>query len=120
MQEVCDDIIEPDLVGHLNGEGMVGLEACNALGDDLRAGITDVTRAMSAEAAAHVLCRDLLFKQKCVDDFGREPVQMEDDTRQTLRTAAREGVDERSAQDPEHSARLGEMLHAFLKTTGRA
>ena len=120
VQEVCDDIIEPDLVGHLNGEVMVGLEAWNALGDDLRAVVTDVTRAMSAEAAAHFLYRDILFKQEFVNDFGGELIQMEDDTLQALRTASREVVDEHAAQDPEYSGRLGEMLHAFLKTTGRA
>ncbi|WP_372892383.1 TRAP transporter substrate-binding protein [Rhodosalinus sp.] len=120
FQEVCDYIIEPDLVGHLNGEVMVGLDAWNAIGEDLRAVVTDVTRATSAEAAAHFLYRDILFKQEFVNDFGGELIRMEDDTLQALRTASLEVVDEYSEQDPEYSGRLGEMLHEFLKTTGRA
>jgi TRAP-type mannitol/chloroaromatic compound transport system substrate-binding protein len=120
FQEVCKFIMEPDLLGHLNGEVMVGLDAWNAVGDDIRAVVNEVVRATSAEAAAHFLYRDILFKEQFVSEFGGELIRLEDDTMADLRRASLEVVDEFSAQDPQYSGRLGEMLHDFLRLTGRA
>jgi TRAP-type mannitol/chloroaromatic compound transport system substrate-binding protein len=120
FQEVCSYIMEPDLIGHLNGEVMVGLDAWNAIGDELKAVVNEITRATSAEAAAHFLYRDYLFKQQFVAENGGELIRMEDDTLAALRAASLEVVDEFSAQDPQYSGRLGEMLHEFLRMTGRA
>jgi TRAP-type mannitol/chloroaromatic compound transport system substrate-binding protein len=119
FQEVCSYIMEPDLIGHLNGEVMVGLDAWNAIGDELKAVVNEITRATSAEAAAHFLYRDYLFKQQFVAENGGELIRMEDDTLAALRSASLEVVDEFSAQDPQYSGRLGEMLHEFLRMTGR-
>ncbi|MGY6635434.1 MAG: TRAP transporter substrate-binding protein [Alkalilacustris sp.] len=120
FQEVCSYIIEPDLVGHLNGEVFVSQDAWNGVGDDIKAVVNEVTRATSAEAAAHFLYRDILFKQEFVEDFGGELVQMDEDTLAALTSASLEVVDDFSQQDPDHSGRLGEMLHEFLRTIGRA
>jgi TRAP-type mannitol/chloroaromatic compound transport system substrate-binding protein len=119
FQEVCSHIIEPDLVGHLNGEVMVGLEAWNSIGTELQAVVNEVTRATSAEAAAHFLYRDYLYKQEFVNDFNGTLTRMNDETVAAFRTASLEVVDEFSAQDPEYSGRLGEMLREFLTMTGR-
>ena len=120
FQEVCKYIMEPDLLGHLNGEVMVGLDAWNAVGDDIRAVVSEIVRATSAEAAAHFLYRDLTFKQEFVNARGGELVTIDDDALAALRTASLAVVDDFSAQDPTYCGRLGEMLHEFLRTTGRA
>ncbi|MBK5926251.1 TRAP transporter substrate-binding protein [Rhodobaculum claviforme] len=120
FQEVCDFIIEPDLLGHLNGEVMVGTQAWNAVGEDIRAVVTEITRATSAEAAAHFLYRDIQFKQRFVEEFGGELVRLDDDALAQLRTASMAVVDEFSAQDPQYSGRLGEMLHDFMRQLGRS
>lgn len=119
FQEVCTHIIEPDLVGHLNGEVMVGLDAWNSISTELQAVVNEVTRATSAEAAAHFLYRDYLYKQEFVNNMGGTLTQMDDDTVRALRTASLEVVDDFSAQDPKYSGRLGEMLREFLTMTGR-
>ncbi|MEM1316004.1 MAG: hypothetical protein AAGI51_15710, partial [Pseudomonadota bacterium] len=90
------------------------------LGEELRAVVTEVTRATSAEAAAHFLYRDYLFKQQFVSDFEGTLVTMDEEAVAAFRTASMEVVDEFSAQDPEYSGKLGEMLHEFMRMTGRA
>jgi TRAP-type mannitol/chloroaromatic compound transport system substrate-binding protein len=120
FQEVCDYIIEPDLIGHLNGEVMVGLDAWESIGEELRAVVSQATRAMSAEAAAHFLHRDILYKQEFVENFNGTLVRMEDEVVQNFRTASLEVVDELAEQDPEYCGKLGPMLHDFLRMTGRA
>jgi TRAP-type mannitol/chloroaromatic compound transport system substrate-binding protein len=120
FQEVSRYIIEPDLLGHLNGEVMVSQERWNAVGDDIKTIVTAITRATSAEAAAHFLHRDLLRKQDFVDDHGGELVQLDEQALADLRRYSLEVVDDFSQQDPEYSGRLGEMLHEFLRTSGRA
>lgn len=119
FQEVCRHIIEPDLLGHLNGEVMVGMDNWNAVGDEVRAIVTDITRATSAEAAAHFLYRDYLRKEEFVADHGGELVQLDEDALENLRRYSLEVVDDFSEQDPEYSGRVGEMLHEFLRMTGR-
>lgn len=120
FQEVCKYIMEPDLLGHLNGEVMVGLDAWNAVGEDIRAVVNEVVRATSAEAAAHFLYRDHQFKQQFVNEMGGELVRIDDEALAALRTASLAVVDDFSVQDPTYSGRLGEMLHEFLRVTGRA
>ena len=106
-------------MGHLNGEVFVNQQAWDSVGDDIRAIVTEITRATSAEAAAHFLYRDILFKEEFVSDFDGELVQLDDDAMAALTSASLEVVDEFSEQDPNHSARLGEMLHEYLRTLGK-
>lgn len=119
FQEVCRHIIEPDLLGHLNGEVFVGMNAWNAIGDELKAVVNEVVRATSAEAAAHFLYRDIQFKQQFANEMDGELVQLDEEALNNLRRASLEVVDDFSAQDPQYSGRLGEMLHEFLRVTGR-
>ncbi len=120
FQEVSNYIIEPDLLGHLNGEVMVGLDNWNSVGDEVKAIVTEITRATSAEAAAHFLYRDYQRKEDFVNDHGGELVQLDEDALADLRRYSLEVVDDFSAQDPQYSGRVGEMLHEFLRMTGRA
>ena len=98
----------------------VGMNAWNAIGEDLKAVVNEVVRATSAEAAAHFLFRDMQFKQKFVNEMGGELVQLDEEALSNLRMASLEVVDDFSAQDPQYSGRLGEMLHEFLRITGRS
>jgi TRAP-type C4-dicarboxylate transport system substrate-binding protein len=119
FQEVNDYIIEPDLLGHLNGEVMVGLEQWNSLGDELKATFNEIVRATSADASAHFLHQDLLRKQDFVE-MGGELVQLDQEAQENLRRYSLEVVDDFSEQDPKYCGRVGEMLHEFLRITGRA
>lgn len=120
FQEVCRHIIEPDLLGHLNGEVMVGMNNWNAVGEDVRTIVQQITRAASAEAAAHFLYRDHLRKQDFVNDHGGELVQLDDAAVADLKRHSLAVVDDFSAQDPQYSGRVGEMLHEYLRVTGQA
>ncbi|MFP5508483.1 MAG: TRAP transporter substrate-binding protein [Alphaproteobacteria bacterium] len=119
FQEVNKYIVEPDLLGHLNGEVMVGLEQWNSIGDELKATFNEIVRATSADASAHFLHRDLLRKQDFVA-MGGELTQLDQEAQDNLRKYSLEVVDDFSKQDPKYCGRVGEMLHEFLKVTGRA
>ncbi|WP_372921660.1 hypothetical protein [Roseovarius sp.] len=112
-------IVEPDLLGHLNGEVTVGMKQWNAVGDDLKATFNEIVRATSADASAHFLHRDLLRKKDFVA-MGGELVQLDEEAQYNLRRYSLEVVDDFSKQDHKYCGRVGEMLHEFLKVTGRA
>jgi TRAP-type mannitol/chloroaromatic compound transport system substrate-binding protein len=78
FQEVCTHIVEPDLVGQLNGEVMVGMDAWNSIGEEIRATVNAIVRATSADAAAHFLYRDYQFKQEFVNNMGGTLVRLDD------------------------------------------
>ncbi|MBY6092595.1 TRAP transporter substrate-binding protein [Maritimibacter alkaliphilus] len=119
FQEVNKYIIAPDLIGHLNGEVMVGLDAWNKIGTDLQATVNEIVRAASADASAHFLYQDLLRKQD-FEEMGGEVLTLDEEAQANLRRYSLEVVDEYSQKDPKYCGRVGEMLHEFLKVTDRA
>ncbi|UZD90369.1 TRAP transporter substrate-binding protein [Cognatishimia activa] len=120
LQEVNKFIAEPDLLGHMNGEVFAGLKAWEGLGDDLKATVSEVVRATSADASAHFVYRDMLFKKQFVEEMGGELTRLDDAAIANLRRYSMEVVDEFSAKDPKFSGRVGEMLHEFQKLRGLA
>ena len=120
LQEVNKYIAEPDLLGHMNGEVFAGQEAWNGLGDDLKATVSEIVRATSADASAHFVYRDMLFKKQFVEEMGGELTQLDENAQADLRRYSMEVVDEFSARDPEYSGRVGEMLHEFQRLRGLA
>lgn len=113
LQEVNKYIIEPDLLGHLNGEVIVGLEKWNSLGNDLKATFNEIVRATSADASAHFLYRDMLYKKEFVKKHGGKIVQLDNEAVNNLRKFSLQVVDEFSKKDPKYCGRVGKMLHEF-------
>ncbi|TRW92243.1 twin-arginine translocation signal domain-containing protein [Paracoccus sp. M683] len=118
LQEVNKYIVRPDLVGHLNGEVIVGLDTWSKISPEVQAIFNEVVRATSAQASAHFLYRDMTYAQKFVDEMGGELTQLDDDALENLRRYSLEVVDEYSAKDPDYCGKLGPMLHEFQKLRG--
>ncbi|WP_417249480.1 TRAP transporter substrate-binding protein [Celeribacter sp.] len=120
FQEVTKYIVQPDLVSQLNGEVMVGMEAWNAIGDDLKATFNEIVRATSADASAHFLHQDLVRKDEFVKELGGEITNLEPAVVEELRVKSMEVVDEYAERDPNYSGRVAELLHEFMRLTGKA
>lgn len=118
LQEVNKYIIRPDLVGHLNGEVIVGLENWNKISPELQATFNEVVRATSADASAHFLYRDMTYSKQFVDELGGELTTLDDQALSDLRRHSLEVVDAYSAKDPEYCGKLGPMLHEFQTLRG--
>ena len=75
---------QSNLIGHLNGEVMVGLDAWNKIGTDLQATVNEIVRAASADASAHFLYQDLLRKQD-FEEMGGEVLTLDEEAQANLR-----------------------------------
>ncbi len=118
LHEVNKYIVRPDLVGHLNGEVIVGMDKWDSIGPEVQATFNEIVRATSADASAHFLNRDMLYAQKFVDEMGGELTTLDDEALTSLRQHSLEVVDEYSAKDPDYCGKLGPMLHDFQKLRG--
>lgn len=119
FQEVTRYIMQPDLVYPTNLEVFVNMDRWNALGADHKRVVEDAVRATTGIYTAKILHQDVTGMNTFVNDHGGEVVMMEDAVLERIRSAAMEVVDEISAQDPRFSARLGTMLHEFMRFTGK-
>ncbi len=120
LQEVNKYIIRPDLLGHMNGEVIVGLDKWNAIGSDVQAIFNEIVRATSADASAHFLNRDLHYMKQFVEEVGGELCWLDEDAIAQLRRHSLEVVDEYSAKDPTYCGKVGAMLHEFQTLRGMA
>lgn len=118
LQEVNKYIVRPDLVGHLNGEVIVGLDTWSKSSPEIQAIFNEIVRATSADASAHFLYRDMTYAQQFVDEMGGELTQLDEEALENLRRYSLEVVDEYSAKDPEYCGKLGPMLHELQKLRG--
>lgn len=118
LHEVDKFIVRPDLVGHLNGEVIVGLDNWNKVGPEIQAIFNEIVRATSADASAHFLYRDMTYAQKFVDEQGGELTTLDEEALANLRKYSLEVVDAYSAKDPEYCGKLGPMLHELQKLRG--
>lgn len=119
FQEVTSYIMQPDLVYPTNLEVFVNMDRWNALGADHKRVVEDAVRATTGIYTSKILHQDVTGVSSFVNDHGGALVMMEDSVLEQIRTAAMAVVDEISAQDPRYSARLGTMLHEFMRFTGK-
>lgn len=119
LQEVSSYIMQPDLLAHANGEFIVNMGRWNELGSDHKRIIHECVRAMSADASAHFRYHDFMFMQEFVEDFGGEIAQMDPSVMELIQRESLAVVDEISEQDPLYSGRVGELLHEFMRLTGK-
>ena len=119
LQEVTDYIVTPDFLSHSNGEFIVAMDKWDKLGDDHKRIIHTAVRAMSAKASAHFRYRDFLGMDEFTGQMGKNLSQVNDDVMSQLRTHSMEVVDEYSKEDPEYCGRVGELLHEFMRLTGK-
>lgn len=120
LQEVTDHIVTPDLLSHSNGEFIVGMEQWNKLGDDHKRIIHNAVRAMSAKASGHFRHLDFKRMDEFTGQMGKNISRLNEDVVAQVREHSMEVVDEYSQQDPEFSGRVGDVLHEFMRLTGKA
>lgn len=119
LHEVSSYIMQPDLLAHSNGEFIVNMDRWNELGSDHKRVIHECVRAMSADASAHFRYRDFLLMEEFVKDHGGEIIKMDPSVMELVQRESMAVVDEISRQDPQYSGRVGEILHEFMRMTGK-
>ncbi len=119
LQEVTDYIVTPDFLSHSNGEFIVAMDQWNKLGDDHKRVVHNAVRAMSAKASAHFRYRDFLRMDEFTGEMGKNISTVNDDVMAQLRKHSMEVVDEYSQEDPDYSGRVGDLLHEFMRLTGK-
>lgn len=119
LQEVTDYIVTPDFLSHSNGEFIVGQEQWNKLGEDHKRIIHSAVRAMSAKASAHFRFADFTCMDTFTGEMNKNISRVSDDVMSQLRAKSLEVVDEYSAEDPEYCGKLGDMMHEFMRLTGK-
>ncbi|MCC5986344.1 MAG: TRAP transporter substrate-binding protein DctP [Pararhodobacter sp.] len=119
FQEVTSFIMQPDLVYPTNLEVFVNMNRWNALGEDHKRVVNDAVRATTGIYTAKILYEDVSGMNRFINDHGGEVAMMEDAVLDEMRSASMAVVDEISEQDPRYSGRLGEMLHEFMRFTGK-
>lgn len=119
LQEVNQYIMQPDLLGHMNGEVFVSQDAWDALGSDLKRAVDDATKAASIDSSALFRHHDFLRMKDFEEEFDGEIVQMDSNVIEEMRVKSLEVVDEVSERDPEYSGKIGDLLHEFMRLTGK-
>lgn len=119
LQEVTDHIVTPDFLSHSNGEFIVGQEQWDKLGEDHKRIIHDAVRAMSAKASAHFRYADFTCMDTFTGEMGKNISRVSEDVMSELRAKSLEVVDEYSQEDPEYCGKLGDMMHEFMRLTGK-
>jgi len=118
--EVTAFIMKPDIVYPYNMEVFFSQRRWNSLGEDHRQIITDVVRAIPS---AHYHPKNLYYEtvdtNRFINDHGGEVVHMEDEVLELMRVSSMQIVDEISAADPRYSGRVGQLLHEFMRFTGK-
>lgn len=119
FQEVTKYIVQPDLVSPTNLEVFVNASKWNQLGEDHKQVVNDAVRATTGIYTARIMQADLNGIDTFVNKSGGEISMMEDSVLEEMRVKSLEVVDEISAQDPKYSGRIGELLHEFMRQTGK-
>lgn len=119
FQEVTSYIMQPDLIYPTNLEVFVNMDRWNALGEDHKRVVHDAVRATTGIYTSKILHEDITGINSFVNDHGGEVVMMEDSVLDEMRTASMAVVDEISEQDPRYSGRIGDLLHEFMRFTGK-
>jgi len=119
FQEVSKYIIMPFLSHQNIGEIIVNKKVWDALPNDKKRLLTDCCHAMNANSNPWYVYRDYIHMQEFKDKFKGEIVTMSPDTVALLRKYAMEVVDEYSKLDPKYCGKVGELLHKFMKMTGK-
>ncbi|MFC4667511.1 TRAP transporter substrate-binding protein DctP [Seohaeicola nanhaiensis] len=119
FQEVTKYIVQPDLVSPTNLEVFVNAGKWSQLGEDHKQVVNDAVRATTGIYTARIMQADLNGIDTFVNKSGGEISMMEASVLEEMRMKSLEVVDEISAQDPKYSGRIGELLHEFMRQTGK-
>jgi len=119
FQEVTSYIVQPNLAMQTLGEVFVTKKIWDGLPKDIQRVLLDCTTAASVDANAWFRYRDFqdteLFKEK----FKGQVVTLEPEAVAMMRKFSLEVIDEYSKLDPKYCGRVGELMHKFLKMTGK-
>lgn len=119
FQEVTEYIIQPNLAMQTLGEIFVNKKAWDGLPKDHKRILYDCCLATSADSNAWFRYHDFedmeLFKTK----YKGKIVQMDPEAVALMRAFSLEVIDEYSKKDPKYCGKVGELMHKFLKMTGK-
>lgn len=119
FEEVTSYIMQPDLVYPTNLEVFFNKRRWDSLGENHKQIINDAVRVTSGINNAKILYQDISGMNRFVEEHGGAVVNMDDEVMELMRVASMEIVDEISARDPRYSGRIGQLLHEFMRFTGK-
>jgi len=119
LQEVTNYIITPFLAQQTLGEVFVNKKVWDALPADHKRVLTDCCLAANADSNAWFAYRDYQDMEEFKTKFNGKIVKMEPETVALMRKYSVEVIDEYSKKDPKYCGRVGELMHKFLKMTGK-
>ena len=119
FQEVTNYIIQPNLAMQTLGEIFVNKKEWDGLPKDLQRILLDCGLATNADSNAWFRYYDFIDMDLFKSQYKGQIVTMAPETVATMRTFSLEVIDEYSKLDPKYCGRVGELMHKFLKMTGK-
>ncbi len=119
LQEVTNFIITPFLAKQTLGEVIVNKKVWDELPADYKRILEDCCLAANADSNAWFAYRDYQNMEEFTSKYKGKIVTMEPETVSLLRKYSLEVIDEYSQKDPKYCGKVGELMHKFLKMTGK-
>lgn len=119
LQEVTNHIITPFLTQQTLGEIFVNKTVWDSLPKDHKRVLTDCCLAANADSNAWFAYRDYQDMDEFQAKYNGKIVKMNPDTVALMRKYSLEVIDEYSQKDPKYCGKVGELLHKFIKMTGK-
>jgi len=119
LQEVTTYIIKPDLAMQSLGDIFVNKKVYDGLPKDLQRILLDCTVAVSADASAWFSYNDAVDTELFISKYKGKITTMDPETVSAMRVFSLEVIDEYSNKDPKYCGKIGELMHKFLKMTGK-
>lgn len=120
LHEVNSYIMTPDILVPSNCEILFSPGTWAKLGSDHKRLITDAVRATGGYYSARLFHMDHIGMRDFVEKQKGEVIRMEDAVMEEMRRRSMEVVDDLSKQDPKYSGKIGDILHEFMRLTGKA
>ena len=119
FQEVTNNIITPFLAQQTLGEIIINKKVWDALPADHKRILEDCCLAANADSNAWFSYNDYQCMQEFKSKYKGSIVKMDPETVTLLRKYSIEVIDDYSQKDPKYCGRVGQLMHEFLKMTGK-
>lgn len=119
FQEVTSYILQPNLIGHTNGEVIVNMKKWNELGEDHKQVLDSIVRATSINSSSLFTYYDHKLMKEFKEKYNGEIIQMDPSVMEAIRKYSMEVVMEDAKRDPKYSGKVADLLQEFMQLTGK-
>lgn len=119
FQEVTDYISEPYLASQTMGEIFMNKKVWDDLPSDIQRILLDATLATSADSNAWFRYNDYTDIEKFKADYKGQLSTLDPRSVELMRKYSMEVIDDYSKLDPKYCGVIGELMHKFMRMTGK-